>query len=305
MDEWGGAPRIGEFDEPRAGDGNVVVTVEAAGINPVDQVVWSGNVPVPPQLGSVVGREAVGRTKDGRRVYFSNAVPPYGAFAERALIDPERAYTVPESVDAGAAAAIGIAGIAAWTPLEWRADLQEGETVVVLGASGVVGQIGVQVAKLLGAGRVVAVARNEAGLARAAELGADATVRIGDGDLGAAIRDATDGGADVILDPLWGEPAAAALKAVRAGARLVQVGHSAGPSAPIVPSPLRPLIADIRFHGASGVPDDVKRLAYEQMADHLVAGDLVVDVEKVPLDDVADAWQRQREFPHHKLVLVP
>jgi hypothetical protein len=85
----------------------------------------------------------------------------------------------------------------------------------------------------------------------------------------------------------------------------VQVGNSAGPSAPIGPSPLRPVMADIRFHSAAGVPDDVKRLAYEQMADHLVAGDLVVDVESVPLDDVADAWRRQREFPHRKLVLVP
>jgi NADPH2:quinone reductase len=305
LDQYGGTPAIGEFDEPVAGDGQAVVEIEAAGLNPIDLTMWSGNFPAPPELGSVVGREAVGHTEDGKRVYFGNAVAPYGAFAERALVDLERVYPVPEGADAGAAVAIGIAGIAAWASLEWRAGLEEGETVVVLGASGVVGQIAVQAAKLLGAGRVVAAARSETGLERAAELGADATVRIGGDDFAASLMGATGGGADVILDPLWGEPAAAALKVVREGARMVQVGHSAGPSSPIVPAPLRPARVDILFHGASSVPDEVRRLAYETMADHLVAGELVVDVERIPLDDLADAWRRQREFPHKKLALVP
>jgi NADPH:quinone reductase-like Zn-dependent oxidoreductase len=305
--EYDATPDLGDFDEPGDKDGAVVAEVLAAGLNPVDVRKAAGVFPLAPKppLPSVAGWEGVARMPDGSRAYFADPPPPWGALAERTLLRPAETFPVPYGVDDGVAVALGIAGSAGWLALEWSAKLREGETVLVLGASGTVGQVAVQAAKLLGAGRVVAAARSESGLARAAELGADATVRIGRDDLAASLMGATDGGADVILDPLWGEPAAAALKAVREGARMVQVGHSAGPSAPIVPAPLRPARVDIRFHGASSVPDEVKRLAYETMADHLVAGELVVDVERIPLDDVADAWRRQREFPHKKLVLVP
>ena len=90
--------------------------------------------------------------------------------------------TVPDGVDDALAACLGVAGLAAWPLLEWRARLRPGERVLILGASGAAGQIAVQAAKLLGAGRVVAAARSEEGRSRALELGADAAVDLsGDG----------------------------------------------------------------------------------------------------------------------------
>jgi NADPH2:quinone reductase len=306
--EWGAVPELVEVEEPRAGRGELVVAIEAGGLNPVDLVTWSGRYPGPPRpLGSVIGREGVGRAENGRRFYFDGAVVPFGSFAERSLIDPELAFPLPDGVDAAAALALGIAGLAGWVGIEWRGGLEAGETVLVLGASGTVGLVAVQAAKLLGAGRVVAAGRSEAGLARAAALGADATVRLeGDaGTMAAAFREVAGGEIDLVLDPLWGEPAVAALLCTAPGGRLVQIGHSAGADATIPVAALRPKMIEIRSHGATGVPLAVKRDAYAAMVGHLESGALRVEAERVPLADVAVAWERQAGSPGHKLAIVP
>jgi NADPH:quinone reductase-like Zn-dependent oxidoreductase len=304
---YGQTPEIGEFDDPVPGDDSAVVDVLTAGLNPVDIRMasgqfYGGNPPLP----SVVGREGIGRTAEGRTIYFERPLPPYGSFAERALIDPNVTYSVPEDLDPGLAVVFGIAGLAGWLALEYRARMREGETVLVLGASGVVGQVAVQAAKLLGAGRVVAAARSEDGLRRATEHGADATVQIGAvDDLAEAFRDATDGGVDVVVDPVWGEPAAAAMVAMNERGRLVQLGESAGAVATVASAPIRGKSLDVLGHTNFAVPVEDKRVAYERMAKHAVAGELSVEVERVPLEDAASAWERQRSSPGVKLVIVP
>lgn len=227
-------PVPGEFDEPRAEeDGQVVVEVSVAGVNPVDIWTAKGVMGSPPPLPSVAGREGIGTTEDGRRVYLDTSVAPFGSFAERTLVKEDSLIDVPEGVEDQVAVAFGIAGLAAWLGLGWRGGLSEGESVLVLGASGTVGMIGVQAAKLMGAGAVVAAARNEERLERAKELGADATVTIGDDTdaLAEAFRDAAPGeGFDLVLDPLWGAPALAAIQALALNGRTVLIGNSAGPS---------------------------------------------------------------------------
>ena len=218
--EYGQVPEVGEHREPE-GDG--VVEVLAAAMNPVDVRIASGSFPSERrELPYVAGKEGVGRRADGSLVYFDANVEPFGAFAP--LAQPAGGYDVPDGLDPALAVSLGVSGLAAWLPLTWRAQLREGESVLVMAASGVLGQIAVQAAKLLGAGRVVAAARSEDGLQRAAALGADATVAIGD-DFAERLREAAgDAGFDVVLDPLWGEPAAAAIAALRPFGRLVQVG---------------------------------------------------------------------------------
>src|SRR5215204_1190324 len=184
--EYDATPELGSFDDPAPGGGTVVADVLAAGLNPVDVRKASGVFPLMPKppLPSVAGWEGVARLEDGSRAYFVDPPPPHGALAERTLLDPATTYPVPEGVDDGVAVALGIAGLAGWLALSWSAKLREGETVLVLGATGTVGQVAVQGAKLMGASRVVAAGRNPHGLARAAQLGADATVRLGEeGDL--------------------------------------------------------------------------------------------------------------------------
>src|SRR4051795_6945879 len=177
--EYGKPPEPGQADAPTSSGDQVVLDVEAGGLNPVDIRMASGNFyGGSPPLPSVAGREGIGRTPDGELVYFDRPQPPYGSFAERAPIDADSAIPLGADVDPALAVSFGIAGLAAWLALEWRAQLREGENVLVLGASGVVGQIAVQAARLLDAGRVVAAARSPEGLDRARELGADAVVSL-------------------------------------------------------------------------------------------------------------------------------
>jgi NADPH:quinone reductase-like Zn-dependent oxidoreductase len=305
--EYGQPPQPGDFADPEPAEGKDVVRVLAAGLNPVDMRMASGSFyGGSPPLPSVAGREGVGRTPEDTVVYFDSPVAPYGSFAERTLIDGARAIPLPVDIDPALATCFGIAGLAAWLSLEWRARLREGETVLVLGASGVVGQIAVQAARLLGARRVVAAARDAEGLTRARERGADAVVQIGGvDDLAEAFRQACGDGADVVVDPVWGEPAAAATEACRAQGRLVQVGESANARSSITSAAVRGKLLAILGHTNFLAPEEVKRDAYRRMVEHAARGDLIVDVERVPLAEVADAWRRQQSSPHHKLVVVP
>jgi NADPH:quinone reductase-like Zn-dependent oxidoreductase len=307
LHEHGAPPRADDFEEPAADDHHVVVDVAAAGLNHLDVLKASGRFYTgPPPLPSVVGSDGVGRLADGRRVLFDAPVAPHGAMAERTLVRDDELLHPDDGVDDDVAAALGNSGLAAWTALEWRARLEKGETVLVLGATGAMGNVAVQAAKLLGAGRVVAAAPGGGRLERMRSRGADALVDLETtDDIAEALKEATDGGADVIVDPLWGGPAVAAMGAAALGARHLQIGHIASPSADVpaltVRSPVLNLLGFVVFR----VPLEVRRDAYRRLTEHAARGDIQVDVERVPLEDVEDAWRRQQEGPGAKLVVVP
>jgi NADPH:quinone reductase-like Zn-dependent oxidoreductase len=302
-----GVPQADEFAEPTAGPGQALVKVLAAGVNPVDISLSAGRFYAgKPPLPSVAGREGVGLL-DGERVYFDAPILPFGSMAERALIDPRFTFPVPDGVSDGLAVALGIAGLAAWLALSWRAQLERGEHVLVLGASGVVGQIAVQAAKLLaGAGRVIAAARSQEALAGLRELGADASVSLAqERDLAAALSAAAQGRIDVVIDPLFGDPFAAALQAASPHARLVQLGTSAAAEATIPSAPIRGKMLQIMGHTNAAAPPEVKREAYRQLAEAAARGELRVEVEELPLEKVAEAWAGVQAGAHRKVVLNP
>jgi NADPH:quinone reductase-like Zn-dependent oxidoreductase len=301
-----GVPFAGEFEEPVAAPGQAVVEVLAAGVNPVDLAICAGRFYAgKPPLPSVAGREGVGML-DGSRVYFDAPIVPFGSMAERALIDPGATYAVPEGVEDGVAVALGISGLAAWLALTWRAQLQEGEHVLVLAASGMLGQIAVQAAKLLGAGRVVAAARSPEGLERCLALGADAGVRLEEGvDLPAAMAEAAEGRIDVVVDPLFGEPLVAAVEAASFGARIVQLGAGAGVEATLPSAPIRGKMLVLMGHTNFAAPPEVKGEAYRRLAQAAAAGEIEVAVDRLELERVGEAWSRLQAGSHSKIVLVP
>jgi NADPH:quinone reductase-like Zn-dependent oxidoreductase len=152
----GGDPQLADLPVPVASDGLAVARVLAAGVNPVDQKMAADpSLPVP----RVVGNEAV-VSLDGRRAYAERTVSPHGSFAEQTVVDPRLVVPLPDDVEDDAALAVGIAGLAAYLPLTGVARLRPGETVMIVGATGGVGQIAVQLARALGAGRVVGVGRS-------------------------------------------------------------------------------------------------------------------------------------------------
>src|SRR5688572_13969629 len=303
----GALPEVGVVAEP-AGE---TIEVLAAPINPIDLAVSRGVLATGhPELPYVPGCEAVGRTADGRLVWIfggSLGRTSQGAIAERAPVGDAYTVDVPESADAALAAGLGIAGLAGWLPFAWRAPLTGGEAVLILGATGSVGLVAVQAAKLLGAARIVAAGRSAAGLERAAELGADATLSLdGAGDLEAAFKEAFGGdGPSYVFDPLWGEPAAAAIRAAVPHATIINLGQSAGATAELASAAVRFKSLAILGHTNFAVPPGELAEHYRRLVGHAIAGEIRLDVERVPLDSVADAWRRQGDGAGVKFVVVP
>jgi NADPH:quinone reductase len=303
--EVGALPEVGDAADP-SGE---TIEVLAAPINPIDLAVSRGVLATGhPELPYVPGCEAVGRL--GNRVVWifggSLGRTTPGAMAERASVGDAHAIDVPEGVDPAVAAGLGIAGLAGWLPFAWRAPLGGGENVLVLGATGSVGLVAVQTAKLLGAARVVAAGRSAAGLERATQVGADATVRLETDDLEAAFKEAFGGqGPSYVFDPLWGEPAAAAVRAAAPAATVVNLGQSAGATSELASAAVRFKSLSILGHTNFAVPPDELAEHYRRLVTHVTAGEIRFDVERVPLDSVADAWRRQAEGAGTKLVVVP
>ena len=307
LHEHGSAPRFGAFADPIPTSGQVVIDVTAAALHHLDLHKATGAFYTgPPPLPSVVGTDGVGQLGDGRRVYFDTTVTPYGSMAERTLVPDEALFEVADGIDDAAAAALGNTGLAAWLALEWRAGLAPGETVLVLGATGALGAVAVQAAKILGAGRVVAAARASERLPQLLERGADATVELGGGDLAAALRHAAGGDVHVTIDTLWGEPALAAMRASARRGRHVQIGQLAGVDITLPAPTVRSVSLDIYGFSVAHPPIEARREAYLRLTRHVERGDIVVDVERVPLEQVQSAWERQREATGAaKLVLTP
>ena len=308
LTQHGATPACGEFDEPAPGEGQVVVEVTAAGLHHLDLHKATGTFYTgPPPLPSVVGTDGVGRLPDGRRVYFDVTVPPYGSMCRRTLVPEDAVLEIADGVEDVVAAALGNTGLAAWLALEWRAKLQPGETVLVLGATGALGSVALQAAKALRAGRVVAADLAGERLAETAEHGADATVELdGRDDLAERLQRAAGGGVDVTIDALWGEPAIAAMNAANRFARHVEIGNMAAPAITL-PAPLiRSKSLDLLGFNVSHPPLHIRREGYRRLTEHAARGDIVVDVAPVPLDDVHLAWERQgRAKGGPKQVIVP
>jgi NADPH:quinone reductase-like Zn-dependent oxidoreductase len=302
-------PEPAEVPEPAPEEGRALVRVRAAALNPVDVAIAAGrfylDVPDPPY---VPGAEAAGEVVSsslhpaGTPVW---CLPMTGALAEIVSVPEGAVAPLPEGLDPAPAAGLGIAGLAGWMPVRERGALRPGETVVVLGAGGAVGQAAIQVARDGGAGRIVGVARSEDGRRRASAAGADAVLPTGEG-LAEALRAACAPGADLVVDVLWGAPGAAAVGALRRGGRIVQVGSAAGQSAEVAAGPFRGGRLDLRgFSVFSEEPADIVR-AYRDLAEATLRGAVRMDVVEVPLADAAGAWSRVASGAGgEKLVVVP
>jgi NADPH2:quinone reductase len=310
----GTAPRYEEFPEPAAGDGEVVVHVHAASLKPIDRQLASGShYASARKLPLVCGSDGVGHLDNGHRVFFGGARPPYGAIAERTVVPRAFTFAVPENVTDETAAALPNPGISAWLALTYRAKLMAGENVLILGATGVTGKLAVRIAKVVGAARVVAAGRNQKVLSTLHQHGADATIRL---DMPAPeltdafAREARQSGFQVVLDYVWGPPAEAFLAAItrkefasiKSETRFVQVGESAGPAISLPAAVLRSTALTIL--GTAGIPPfNVLTEAFEKVMSLASSGDLHVDTERIPLEDIESAWERQQEGS--RLVIVP
>jgi NADPH:quinone reductase-like Zn-dependent oxidoreductase len=314
----GKPPRFETFPEPRPNGEEVLVQVTASSLKPVDKQMAAGShYGSPRELPVICGLDGVGRLQNGARVFFAAARRPYGAMVERAVVHRARCWPVPDSLNDVAAAALVNPGMSAWLSLEWRAKLAAGETVLILGATGVTGRLAVQIAKFLGAGRVIAAGRNAQALETLQSLGADTLVPLGNAheDLTQSLTYTIGAkGIDVILDYLWGRPTEALLAAVTRSdfnaarstrMRLVQVGESAGPTIQLPAAALRSSTLEILGAGSGAMPPmEVIRRTYDHLLARAAKGELRVETEQVPLREIENAWDRAVPSGR-RLVVVP
>lgn len=308
----GEPPAPGSADEPGRGDGTALVAVEAAALNPVEVRVAAGRHPRRAEPPYVPGLEGAGtvvestRYAPGTPVRFEAAGLPgfgvQGTLAELAAVPEESLVELPERVAADLAAALGVVGITALLALE-RAAPFPGERVLVLGATGAVGQMAVQLARAMGAGRVVGAGRSAERLEHVRGLGAEEVVSLELGDLADAFERAAGGPLDVVVDPLWGKPAMAALQALAPEGRLVNVGQSAGTDVRLPLEQVRNRQGSVHAISSGWTGLERKAAAYRTLLEHVVEGRLAVERELVPLDAVAAAWTQQDASPGRKLVV--
>ena len=312
----GETPRYEQFAEPVAGDGEAIVQVRAAALKPVDrQMVAGSHYASFRDLPVVCGLDGVGSLEDGARVYFAGPRRPFGAMAERTVVRHAMCWPVPVDIDDSTAAAIVNPGMSAWLTLAMGARIAAGETVLILGATGTTGKLAVQIAKLLGAGRVVAAGRNEEALDSLRSLGADTTIRLNPPaqELTEAFaREAQVASYDVIVDYVWGWPTEALLAALtrsdfNAGRsskmRLLQVGESAGATITLPAAALRSSGLEIVGAGSGAVPSlDVLQATYRELMARAANGELHIETESAPLAGIEEAWTREGR---NRLVILP
>ena len=330
----GRPPAVATVAEPERRPGEALVRIRAAALNPVELHIWNGHFfDGPPQPPYVIGLEGVGVVVDGERFAPGTRVrvefvhPGYGrdgAVAEYAVA-PEEPDTsdrasqasvaaIGDSLSDTEAAALGVPVFTALMCLEraQRAGASlEGAHVLVTGATGAVGTVAVQLAKVMGAARVVAAGRNRERLERALSLGADATVELGDGVTAAELRDrfseAAGGRLDVALDPLWGNPARAAIDALTRDGVYVSFGQAASPVAELSGIPMRNRRVTVVGHSGAWATPQERQAALARA--HELAGrsgrPLTLDTEELALDEIGDGWDRLSRSAGRRLVVKP
>jgi len=293
-------PIYGEFDEPTPRDGSTIVHVAASALSNATRARASGShYSLAGVFPLVPGVDGVGRTESGTRVGFLLPTAPFGGMAEKTLVPEALCLPVPDNVSDGLAAAIINPGQSPIGALRTRAVLQPGETVLINGATGTTGQIAVQIAKHLGAGRVIATGRSSDALTKLRELGADDTIDLtADADV---IQDAlaahfAGGGIDIVLDYLSGTPTEIVLAACAQGhkaakpVRYVIAGGAAGQSTSVPTSVLgsTSLVVMGSGIGAVRVPDIVQSAT--EALQIIGAANLQIDLTELPLDKVEKVW---------------
>ena len=319
---------------PARAPGEALVRVTAAALNPVELHIWNGHFfGGPPRPPYVIGLEGIGVVEEGERLAPGTRVrvefvhPGYGrdgAVAEYAVAPEEpdasdrasQASVAPIGDELGdtEAAALGVPVFTALMCLE-RAERAgaslQGAHVLVTAATGAVGTVAVQLAKLMGAGRVVAAGRDPERLERALSLGADAAVELGD-RLGAAelrgrFSEAAAGRLDVALDPLWGEPAHAAIDALTRDGVYVSFGQAASPLAELSGIPLRNRRVTVVGHSGAWASPQERQEALAR-AHKLAEGGgarLTLDSEELALEEIEDGWERLSRSAGRRLVVKP
>jgi NADPH:quinone reductase-like Zn-dependent oxidoreductase len=307
-------PHYRQFQVPQpTTPDEILVDVLAVGLHPRTRTGAAGaHYTSTGTLPMIPGIDGVGRRPDGKRIYFMARDDVIGTMADKAVVDARRAIELPDDVDVARVAAAMNPAMSAWVALRRRVPIESGQSVLVLGATGNAGAMAVQVAKLLGAGRVVAAGRDLDRLNALISVGADDVVQLtADIDATGAVLGAAAAEVDIVIDYLWGKPAEHAMMALlparsdRSRAiNWIQIGAIAGPTIELPSVALRSANLRQQGTGQGAVSTSVYLAELPSLVDEIDAGTIAVTANTVPLNNVETIWA-QADKPGQRTVLVP
>jgi NADPH:quinone reductase-like Zn-dependent oxidoreductase len=304
--EAGKPPVYGDFRDPVPGNGEVRINITAAALSNVVRSRASGiHYSSSGDLPLVVGIDGVGRLDDGSRVYFALPKPPLGSMSERTVVRRSQCVALPDELDDATAAAIANPGMSAWAAFKERGKLAAGETVLVNGATGTAGRLAVQIAKYMGAEKVIATGRDVEALKSLARLGADVNIPLTqDGDaLEKAFQEQFADGVDVVVDYLWGPSAERLIIAgAKAGKdavpiRFVHVGSASAPDITLPSAALRSSAIELMGSGIGSIPVDRLVKSIEDVMQATIPGHFEITTRTIPLSEVGDVWSTAGNIP--------
>ncbi len=303
-------PHYQPFAMPAPAGDEVLADVLAVGLHPrVRSGAAGSHYTSRGTLPMIPGVDGVGRLPDGRVVYFAADDDVLGTMADKALVSPRRSVELPAGTDPAEVAAAMNPAMSSWVALRRRVPLRPGQSVLVLGATGNAGAMALRIARRLGAGRVVGAGRD---LGRLQALEADEVVQLTDDpDATAQALAAAAAEVDVVVDYLWGVPAAQAMTALLTarpdrGQQLdwIQIGSVAGPDVALPSTLLRSANFRLQGSGQGSVTPRGYLAELPSLLAEIGAGTIAVRVNPVPLAAVEQAWT-QPERPGQRTVLVP
>lgn len=307
-------PHYQEFQVPRPkSDDEFLVEVLAVGVHPRTRSGAAGShYTSTGTLPMIPGIDGVGVRQDGTLLYFVADDDVIGTMAEKAVVDRRRSIELPDGTDVEKVAAAMNPAMSSWVALRRRIQIQSGQSVLVLGATGSAGSTAIQVAKLLGAGRVIGAGRDLVRLNALAAVGVDEVVRLSDDaeESGRALGNAA-ADVDIVIDYLWGPIAQHAILALLTKRtdrsrelNWIQIGAVAGATIELPSVALRSANFRLQGSGQGAVSTDAYLAALPALVHEIDAGTIAVNTRVFPLADVERVWL-EADLPGERTVLVP
>ncbi|QBJ87210.1 zinc-binding alcohol dehydrogenase family protein [Chryseobacterium gleum] len=304
--EKGNIPRYTDFPEPEAQENEIIVTVKAASIKNLDRARAGGShysADNREHQPTIIGTDGAGYLENGNKVYFFSKK---GTVAEKAAADKKMIIPIPEKLDFSIAAALPNAVMGSAMALKFKAGLQQGNTVLINGATGITGKIAVQIARLYGAGKIIVTGRNEESLLALRELGADEVIslKLDEHDFKQKIKEIhRENPIDIILDYIWGHSVEMILSALKGDGnfshktRLVNVGGMSGDTIQLSSQILRGTDIQISGSGLGSWTREETMLLFSEiipgMFQATVEGKIKMETQDIDIKNIETVWNAE------------
>ncbi|MCW1964418.1 quinone oxidoreductase family protein [Chryseobacterium viscerum] len=304
--EKGSIPQYADFPEPEVQENEILVSVKAASIKNLDRARAGGNhysTENQEHQPMVIGTDGAGYLENGNKVYFFSKK---GTVSEKAAADKKMIIPIPEELDFSLAAALPNAVMGSAMALKFKAGMQQGNTVLINGATGITGRIAVQIARLYGAGRVIVTGRNEESLQSLLELGADEVIslKLDDHDFKQKIKEIHNQTLiDIVLDYIWGHSVEMILSAFKGDGtfshktKLVTIGGMSGDTIQLSSQILRGTDIQISGSGLGSWTKEESALLFSEIIPEMyqaaVEGKIKMETKEVDIKNIEASWNAE------------